>query len=84
MNSHAFAALAHIPILVFPVGPIPRAAFEKYAAEIRTFDSIRLGDIPAGMKDERGTQALFLLKQQLLMEPQLVSCQIHYPVVIYI
>lgn len=53
MNSHAFAALAHIPILVFPVGPIPRAAFEKYAAEIRTFDSIRLGDIPAGMKDER-------------------------------
>ncbi|KAG2134424.1 TRAPP II complex [Suillus bovinus] len=53
MNSHAFAALAHIPILVLPVGPIPRAAFEKYAAEIRTFDSIRLGDIPAGMKDER-------------------------------
>ncbi|KAG1782538.1 TRAPP II complex [Suillus placidus] len=53
MNSHAFAALAHIQILVLPVGPIPRAAFEKYAAEIRTFDSIRLGDIPAGMKDER-------------------------------
>lgn len=53
MTSHAFAALAHIPILVLPVGPIPRAVFEKYAAEIRTFDSIRLGDIPAGMKDER-------------------------------
>lgn len=53
MNSHAFAALAHIQILVLPVGPIPRAAFEKYAAEIRTFDSIRLGDIPTGMKDER-------------------------------
>lgn len=53
MNTHAFAALAHIPILVLPVGPIPRTAFEKYAAEIRTFDSIRLGDIPTGMKDER-------------------------------
>ncbi|KAG2144925.1 TRAPP II complex [Suillus cothurnatus] len=53
MNSHAFAALAHIQILVLPVGPIPRATFEKYAAEIRTFDSIRLGDIPTGMKDER-------------------------------
>lgn len=53
MNTHAFAALAHIPILVLPVGPIPRTVFEKYAAEIRTFDSIRLGDIPTGMKDER-------------------------------
>ncbi|KAG1756741.1 TRAPP II complex [Suillus paluster] len=53
MTSHAFAALAHIQILVLPVGPIPRTAFEKYAAEIRTFDSIRLGDIPTGMKDER-------------------------------
>ncbi|OAX44681.1 hypothetical protein K503DRAFT_795305 [Rhizopogon vinicolor AM-OR11-026] len=53
MTSNAFAALAHIRILVLPVGPIPRSTFEKYAAEIRTFDSIRLGDIPSGMKDER-------------------------------
>ena len=55
MNAHAFAALAHIRILVLPVGPIPRTTFEKHAAEIRTFDSIRLSDIPTGVKDERGT-----------------------------
>jgi trafficking protein particle complex subunit 9 len=59
MTSHAFAALAHIRILVIPVGPIPRTTFEKYAAETRTFDSIRLGDIPSGMKDERGMPVPF-------------------------
>ncbi|KAH7926321.1 hypothetical protein BV22DRAFT_1087325 [Leucogyrophana mollusca] len=53
MNSHAFASLAHIRILLVPVGSIPRNTFEKHAAEIRTFDSIRLGDIPADTKDER-------------------------------
>ncbi|KAF9227891.1 hypothetical protein BS17DRAFT_693370 [Gyrodon lividus] len=53
MSSHAFASLAHIRILLLPVGPIHRATFEAYAAEIRTFDSIRLGDIPGDAKDER-------------------------------
>jgi len=63
MTSNAFAALAHIQILVLPVGPIPRATFEKYAAEIRTFDSIRLGDIPSGMKDERGMPTSFCIHE---------------------
>ncbi|KIJ69369.1 hypothetical protein HYDPIDRAFT_24212 [Hydnomerulius pinastri MD-312] len=53
MSSYAFASLAHVRILLLPVGPIPRATFEAYAAEIRTFDSIRLGDIPGDAKDER-------------------------------
>ncbi|KAF5380960.1 hypothetical protein D9615_003973 [Tricholomella constricta] len=35
------------------VGTIPQSSFEKYAAEIRSFDSVRLGDIPADHKDER-------------------------------
>ncbi|KAF8844938.1 hypothetical protein BDN67DRAFT_942470 [Paxillus ammoniavirescens] len=53
MSSYAFASLAQVRILLLPVGPIPRATFDAYAAEIRTFDSIRLGDIPGGAKDER-------------------------------
>lgn len=54
MDTHAFASLAHVRILLMPVGAIPQSTFEKYAAEIRTFESIRLGDIPADQKDERG------------------------------
>lgn len=54
MNSHAFASLAHVRILLLPVGHIPRATFDAYAAEIRTFESIRLGDIPGDAKNERG------------------------------
>ncbi|KAG8217536.1 TRAPP II complex [Butyriboletus roseoflavus] len=53
MNSHAFASLAQVRILLLPVGQIPRATFDAYAAEIRTFESIRLGDIPGDAKDER-------------------------------
>lgn len=54
MISYAFASLAHVRILLLPVGQIPRATFDTYAAEIRTFESIRLGDIPGDAKDERG------------------------------
>ncbi|KAG6850996.1 hypothetical protein H0H93_004483 [Arthromyces matolae] len=53
MDTHAFASLAHVRILLIPVGSISRPSFEKYAAEIRSFESIRLGDIPADYKDER-------------------------------
>ncbi|TFK42560.1 transport protein particle complex subunit [Crucibulum laeve] len=53
MDTHAFASLAHVRILLVPVGSIPQSLFEKYAAEIRSFDSIRLGDIPADAKDEK-------------------------------
>jgi hypothetical protein len=55
MDTHAFASLAHVRILLLPVGGIQQSTFEKYAAEIRSFDDIRLGDIPADNKDERGT-----------------------------
>lgn len=36
-----------------PVGTIPQSTFEKYASNIRSFDSIRLGDIPADHKDDK-------------------------------
>lgn len=54
MNSYAFASLAHVQILLLPVGHIHKTTFDAYAAEIRTFESIRLGDIPGDAKDERG------------------------------
>lgn len=54
MDSYAFASLAHVRILLVPVGPIPRTTFDAYVAEIHTFESIRLGDIPGDAKDERG------------------------------
>ena len=54
MISYAFVSLAHVRILLLPVGQIPRATFDTYAAEIRSFESIRLGDIPGDAKDERG------------------------------
>ncbi|CAK5277407.1 unnamed protein product [Mycena citricolor] len=53
MDSYAFASLAQVKILLVPVGGIPQTSFERYAAELRTFDSIRLGDIPADNKDEK-------------------------------
>jgi hypothetical protein len=54
MDSHAFASLAHVRILLLPVGSIRHSTFEKFAAEVKAFDDIRLGDIPADQKDERG------------------------------
>ncbi|KAG6866933.1 hypothetical protein C0991_003849 [Blastosporella zonata] len=53
MDTHAFASLAHVRILLIPVGTITQSSFDKYAAEIRSFESVRLGDIPADRKDER-------------------------------
>lgn len=55
MSSFAFASLAHIRILLIPVGPIPRDVFDAHATEIRTFDSIRLGDVPGDVKGEKGS-----------------------------
>jgi trafficking protein particle complex subunit 9 len=54
MDSHAFASLAHVRILLLPIGSLQQSTFEKFAAEIKAFDDIRLGDIPADQKDERG------------------------------
>lgn len=54
MDSFSFASLAQIKILLVPVGTIRKSAFEKRAAEIRSFDSIPLADITVEDKDERG------------------------------
>lgn len=53
MEVNTFASLAHIQILLLPVGATPQASFEKYAADVRSFETIRLGDIPAA-KEEKG------------------------------
>ncbi|KAF9652866.1 hypothetical protein BDM02DRAFT_3153426 [Thelephora ganbajun] len=53
MDHFAFASLAQIKILLVPVGSITKSFFEKRAAEIRSFDSIPLGDITVGDKDQR-------------------------------
>ena len=79
MDTHAFASLAHVRILIVPVGSIPHYSFEKYAAEIRSFESVRLGDIPADHKEEKGEKpqsASIMLDVHLL---QLGSCLVLYP-----
>ncbi|KAI0093921.1 TRAPP II complex [Irpex rosettiformis] len=53
MDPLDFGSLAHIRILLLPVGPIKRSDFEKWAYEIRSFENIRLGDIPADAREER-------------------------------
>lgn len=66
METHAFASLAHIRILLLPVGLISRTAFETYAAELRSFTTLRLADIPAETKDGKGTGAPTLCEQFLI------------------
>ncbi|KAI6099877.1 TRAPP II complex [Pisolithus croceorrhizus] len=46
MNSNAFTSLGSL-------GPISNDIFEAHAAEIKAFDSIRLGDIPGDAKGEK-------------------------------
>lgn len=54
MEYNAFASLAHFRILLLPVGAISRATYDRWAAEIRTLENLRLSDIPPGTKDEKG------------------------------
>lgn len=54
MDSYAVAALAHVRVLLVPIGSISKRTFDQWAAEIRTIDAIRLSDIPPGTKDEKG------------------------------
>ena len=54
MDNFSFASLAYVRILLLPVGLIPQVSFESYAAEIRSFEFIRLGEIPADTKDGKG------------------------------
>lgn len=53
MESFVYGSLAQIRILLLPVGNIRRATFERWAQDIRSFDTIRLGDITTDVKDER-------------------------------
>lgn len=54
MDPLDFGSLAHIRILLLPVGSIKRIDFEKWASKIRSFTNIRLGDIPADTREEKG------------------------------
>lgn len=58
MDPLDFGSLARIRILLLPVGPIKRTTFAHWASEIRTFENIRLGDIPADAREERGTHSI--------------------------
>ena len=59
MDHFAYASLAQIKILLVPVGPIKKSVFDKWAAEVRSFDSVPLGDLAVGDKDQRGAQRAF-------------------------
>lgn len=54
METHAFASLAHVRVLLVPVGLIPKSFYESYVAEIRSFTTLKLAEIPAETKDGRG------------------------------
>ncbi|KAF8759071.1 hypothetical protein RHS01_02413 [Rhizoctonia solani] len=46
MEAAPFATLGHVRVLLVPVGPIRKPTFDKWAALIRSFENIRLDDIP--------------------------------------
>lgn len=54
MDAHAFASLAQVKILLIPIGLIPQSSFDAYVKEIRSFESLRLGEIPTDTRDGRG------------------------------
>lgn len=74
MDNFSFASLAYVRILLLPVGLIPQASFESYAAEIRSFESIRLGEIPADIKGGKGILDFTL--NSLVFSYTIYSCSI--------
>lgn len=54
METDGFGSLAHIRIPLIPVGLVPKPTFELYAAELRSFTTLRLIDIPSETKDGKG------------------------------
>ena len=54
MDAPPFATLGHVRILLVPVGPIRKATFDKWTALIRSFEHIRLDDIPPDPREDRG------------------------------
>ncbi|KAJ1309581.1 hypothetical protein OPQ81_006354 [Rhizoctonia solani] len=53
MEAAPFATLGHVRILLIPVGPIRKPTFDKWSALIRSFENIRLDDIPPDPREER-------------------------------
>ena len=53
----AFSSLAKIRILLLPVGSVSRSIFDHWQDEFKTFEEIRLSDVPADSRDDRGVQA---------------------------
>ena len=74
MDNFSFASLAYVRILLLPVGLIPQTSFESYAAEIRSFESIRLGEIPADTKGGKGISDL--AQNLLIFSYTIYSCSI--------
>ena len=54
MEFPPFASLGIIQILIVPVGNVKKRTFDKWASLIRSFDIVRLGDIPPDSRDDRG------------------------------
>jgi hypothetical protein len=53
METIAFASLAHLKIIIIPVGPIAKPVYDKWNAVLRTFESIPLVDVPPARHDDR-------------------------------
>ncbi|KZV90255.1 hypothetical protein EXIGLDRAFT_649508, partial [Exidia glandulosa HHB12029] len=49
----AFASLAHVRILVLPLGGISKSTFDACAELVRSIDSVRLVDIPADPREDK-------------------------------
>lgn len=87
MDAHPFATLGHVRILLVPVGPIRKATFDKWTALIRSFEHIRLDDIPPDPREDRGEFRASTLLFAILISLnvfQRVSCHPHYRRDIYI
>lgn len=75
MEFPPFASLSHVRILIVPVGNIKKQAFDKWAKLVRSFETIRLGDIPPDGRDDHGMQ-LFQLDNFISdVNLQLDSCR---------
>jgi hypothetical protein len=84
METYAFASLAHIRILLVPVGLIPKALFESYTAEIRSFTTLKLAEIPSDTKDGGGSVLIFYVVRIFFNYLQLLAfCLIHCRLDIY-
>jgi trafficking protein particle complex subunit 9 len=53
MDGAAFASLAQIKILLVPVGKIPRQSFERWSTLVRSFEHIRLDEIPSETREDK-------------------------------